>query len=103
MANRVVVKPHAELVSIRSARKGGKPHHMGACMLKNVTVMHDGLQGDLLEEWTEVRELGADALKHLKKVTRTDKGFVFDGTDKTLTGDMFRAAYVCGPEFYVSA
>lgn len=126
MANRVMVKPHVELVSIRTLRKGGKPHTMGTVMVKNVTVRRDGLEGDLLDEFTEVRELGADALKHMTRIVSTARGFVpaetFDAYvaaldawieaddaqqkepefPATVTGNMYRAAYVCGPEFYVS-
>lgn len=125
MGNRVVVKPHAELVSIRSIRKGGKPHYMGGCMLKTVTVGVAGIEGDLLDEFAESRELGSNALKHLTRIVHTDRGFVdgnawdeyvaaldawieSDDTDEkepdfpsTVTGNTYRAAYVCGEEFYV--
>lgn len=108
MGNRVVVKPHAdaELVAIRPLRKGGKPHFMGSVMLSNVVIHPDSLEGDMLEEFTEARELGADALKHLTRVYLTDDGwFRLTGKGKGLkrhavTGQAI-AAYVCGSEFYV--
>lgn len=103
--HKVFVKPHVELVSIRYTRRNGKGHVMGACSLKSVTVKRDGLEGELLEEFSEVRELGAETLKHFVRVFPTDKGFVTlsdKGVATNVTGNMYRAAYVCGPEFYVS-
>jgi hypothetical protein len=103
MGNRVVVKPHAELVSIRPTRKGGKPHYMGSVMLANVSVGADHLEGDMLEEFTEARELGHGALKHLTRIVPTDSGWVTDEDEpESVTGNTYRAAYVCGPEFYVA-
>lgn len=125
MGNRVVVKPHSELVSIRSTRKGGKPHFMGSCILEDVTVGVAGIEGDLLYEFTETREPGVNVLKHLSTLVHTDRGFVpgeaweayvtaldewiesgdSDTTEpdfpSTVTGESYRAAYVCGSEFYV--
>jgi hypothetical protein len=114
MGNRVVVKPHTtgELVSIRPVRKGGKPHFMGSCMLKNVEVTPDGITGDLLEEWTEARELGHEVLDRLTElVWEGSDGFGIvtvhetDGEDivsfESATGNTYRAAYVVGSEVYV--
>jgi hypothetical protein len=110
MGNRVVVKPHpqegTELVSIRPVRRGGKPHYMGSVMLSNVVVNTDSLEGDMLEEFTEARELGTDALKHLTRVYLDAKGWhklVKTGkkfTRHAVTGQA-AAAYVCGTEVYV--
>jgi hypothetical protein len=109
MGNRVVVKPHGEdtdLVSIRPVRKGGKPHYMGSVMLSNVVINTDSLEGDMLEEWSETRELGTDALKLLTRVHLDAKGWhtlVKAGKRfkrHAVTGQAV-AAYVCGSEVYV--
>jgi hypothetical protein len=105
MAERVIVKPHAELVSIRPARKGGKPHYMGAVSLETVKVTADSLEGDKLEEWSETRELDGRVLRHFTRIFPTDSGWVTlsdDGEPQPVTGNTYRAAYVCGPEFYVA-
>lgn len=124
MANRVEVKSHGNIVAIRKLRKHGRPYFMGTVMLKNVVLRSDSMEGDWLAEWEEERELTADALKHLRRVVDTDLGFM-DGAEfnayiealdewiesgsegdepampDTLTDNTYRAAYVCGNEFYV--
>lgn len=108
MGNRVVVKPHTpgtDLVSIRPERKKGLPHFMGAVSLETVTVNADSLTGDMLEEWTETRELDASVLRHFTRIHPTDKGWVIrkgKGKATPVTGNTYRAAYVCGSEFYVA-
>lgn len=120
MPNRVVVKPTDELVSIRPVRKNGKRHFMGTAALGNVTVTADGLEGDLLDEFTEVRELGENVLKHMTELVFVEgEGFgvvsVHDSDDESddslfdeivmftlVTGKTYAAAYVCGSEVFVS-
>ena len=119
MGNRVVVKPHTEgtdLVSIKRVRKNARPHFMGGCILKNITILPDGIEGDLLDEFVEARELGVDALKHMTElVYEPGSGFgtvtVHDEDDEDsdeivmfhpATGNTYRAAYVCGADFYVA-
>lgn len=103
--HKVLVKPHVELLTIRYLARKGKGHVMGSCSLKSVTVTRDGFEAELIEEFSEVRELGAEVLKHMVRVFPTDKGFVMlseKGTATNVTGNKYRAGYVCGPEFYVS-
>lgn len=113
MPNMVTVKPHGELVSIRKNKKHAHGYHMGTVALKNVTVLHDGLSGEWLYEFEEIRELGADVLNKLTElVYEPGTGFgtieVYDDDDTDeivmflpVTGDTYRAAYVCGNEVYV--
>jgi hypothetical protein len=110
MPNMVAVKPHTEpgteLVSIRPDRRNARPHFMGAVSLKTVTVTADGITGEMLEEWSEARELDASVLKHFTRIFHTDRGWhTFHGKGNKrvpVTGNTYRAAYVCGSEFYVA-
>lgn len=106
MGNRVVVKLHnpgTDLVSIRPVRKNARPHFMGSVMLDTVNVLTDSLEGDLLEEWEETRELPTASLKLLTRIFPTDKGWVRlkgKGKFEPVTGEA-KAAYLCGSEVYV--
>jgi hypothetical protein len=111
MPNRVEVKPYVELLTIRSLRKAGRGHTMGAVSLKNVTVTANSLQGDLIDEFTEVRELDESMLKHFTRIFPSETGgwFYYSKDSKgkltkrvPVTGEQFRAAYAYGEEFYVS-
>lgn len=118
MPNRVVVKPHNELIAIRKDRKHARPYHMGTVGLKNVTVLADGISGEWLYEFEEVRELGHEVLSKLTElVYEPGTGFgtieVYDDGEEysdgveeivmfvPVTGNTYRAAYICGTEFYV--
>lgn len=102
--HKVFVTPHVEMVSIRYLARKGKGHVMGSCSLDSVTARPDGIEGSLIEEWSECRELSADVLRHFVRIFPTETGWAtFNGGEtESVTGKTFKAAYVCGPEFYVS-
>jgi len=108
MGNRVAVAPHTDstdMVSIRKIRKNAKPYSMGSVMLKSVTVTVAGLEGEWLEEWTEARELAPEVLSKMTRIFHTEKGWHRFGKGnkrEPVTGNQYRAAYVCGDEFYVA-
>lgn len=113
MPQRVVVKPSGDIVTVRKVRKNARPYHMGTVMLKNVKVLPDGLEGEWLSEFEEIREPGQEVLKYLTElVYEPGEGFGeidvqedSEGEDlvsfESATGKTYRAAYVFGDSFYV--
>ena len=78
---------------------------MGAVSLKSVTVTVEGLTGIFIEEFAELRELSPEVLKHFTRIFPSERGwfrYVKGNKQETVTGNTYRAAYVCGTAFYVA-
>lgn len=112
----VTVSPHIEFAAIRPVRKNARTYYMGSVMIGNVTVHATHLTGELLDEWSNIREPSEDVMKHLTEIVFEDS-FGFgeilatdevdsDGAEIVMwlpvTGNEYRAAWVNGNEFYVS-
>lgn len=125
---RVKVHPHRTLVtsgveacvSVTPDRKYGRAYYMGTVILRDVDFrihasgvhraqaeqvrnVHAWAVGTLISEQSNRYPPGKDVLRNLVKVTyhyNVGRFLTLDGTD--VTDGHFRAAYVCGRDFYVS-
>lgn len=114
-------------VSVTPDRKYGRAYYMGTVILQNVNFrihasgvrraqaeqvrnVHAWAVGTLLSEQSNQYQPGKDVLRNLVKVTYhynvgrfievLPKGFI--GPPRDVTDQHFKAAYVCGRDFYVS-
>lgn len=116
MSKLVKVTPHPEFAAIRPVRKNARTYYMGSVMIGDVTVHANYLTGELLDEWSNIYEPSDDVMKHLTEIV-FEESFGFgeilatdelDSDDEEIvmwipvTDNHYRAAWVCGHEFYVS-
>jgi len=127
---RVKVHPHRTMVnagveacvSVTPDRKYGRAYYMGTVILQNVDFrihesgvrkaqaeqqrnVHAWAVGTLLSEQSEQYPPARDLLKTLVKVTyhyNVGRFLTVEDEPVDVTDGHFRAAYVCGRDFYVS-
>ena len=127
---KVKVHPHRTLVnageqacvSVTPDRKYGRAYYMGTVIMQNVSFrihqagvkraqneqvrnVHAWAVGDLLSEQIEQYPPTKDLLKTLVKVTyhyNIGRFISVENEPVDVTDGHFRAAYVCGRDFYVS-